>query len=139
MSILVTLVVRRDALDPDFASNLSRLGQVTIQNAGKFHPVPSLAQKTLQARHDSSTTIEASTSTSIDNALPPGYLTASSVLSMLDSLKEGDADVEEVYRRYRVDGEEGRKRVEGVRRWINSPSVGNTDVITVNACKRDSH
>jgi hypothetical protein len=66
-----------------------------------------------------------------DDALPPGYLTAGSLLELLDRLKEKGSDKEALYKQYRLDAPADRERVEAVRKWVNSPSVGSTDVISV--------
>jgi hypothetical protein len=46
---LTIVAVMRDAMDPQFASNLSRLGQVKIHDAGKFYNAVSFAFSPISA------------------------------------------------------------------------------------------
>ena len=109
------IALRRDSLDPDFASNLSSLGPVLIRDAGKFMRTPSQTQRTLNARR-------AELTNSPSSAPPPGHLTAPLLLSLLDRLKSmpGAADRRRVYAEYGMN----EAKMEEVRRWVNSPSVG---------------
>jgi len=118
---ILTPVVMRDSIDPDFAANLSRLGQVTIHNAGTFVPTQSSAQRTLNSRRD-----ELLDATAIP---PPGHLTANVLNQLFDELKivKSAAERSRLYSRYGMDEETMRV----LSRWTNSPSVG--DVETVNA------
>ena len=106
--------VRRDALDPGFASNLSRLGAVSIHDAGKFMRAPSQTQRTLNARRDEYT--------NSSTAPPPGNLSISALEELLDRIKSlpAAADRASAYEEYGIKPE----RMEEIRIWVNSPSVG---------------
>lgn len=108
----------RDALDPDFAANLSRIGQVRIQDAGEFVPTQAAAQRTLNSRRN-----ELQDSSSIP---PPNHLSASVLRALLDEVKgvRSASALKEVYERYNMSPE----KVDQLRRWVNTPSVG--DVTT---------
>ena len=75
---------------------------------------PSQTQRTLNARRDEYT--DAST------APPPGNLSISALETLLDRIKSSPtaADRARVYEEYEVKPE----RMEEIRRWVNSPSVG---------------
>jgi hypothetical protein len=127
-------------------SNLSRLGQVRIHDAGRFvetvrllsltlfpfssltipapeldHQLirqPALAQRTLSSR--------TSLLTTPTQLPPPGHLTPPLLSSLLDKLKSlpPGGDPAPLYAEYSMDA----KTMEGVRRWVNSPSIGEEDV-----------
>ncbi|KAI9632322.1 uncharacterized protein MKK02DRAFT_40625 [Dioszegia hungarica] len=110
--------VLRDGRDPQFMSNLSRLGQVRIHDAGRFVETPALAQRTLSSR--------TSLLTTPTQLPPPGHLTPPLLSSLLDKLKSlpPGGDPAPLYAEYSMDA----KTMEGVRRWVNSPSIGEEDV-----------
>lgn len=60
---------------------------------------------------------------------PPGTLTAAMLTSLLDELKvlPPGADPSRVYRQYGLTAEQ----LAPVRRWVNSPSVGEEEVLEV--------
>ena len=106
-------MVKRDALDPDFAANLSRLGPVQT-NSPQFVPAIPAAHRTLSARRDEMADL---------SAVPPkGYLTAPLLSRLFDELKgcKTDQARQQVYDRYSLKSAD----VETMRRWVNSPSVG---------------
>lgn len=111
----------RDSIDPDFAANLSRLGQVSIHNAGKFIPTQSSAQRTLNSRRD-----ELLDATALP---PPGHLTSTTLNQLFDDLKTVRTDTERkrLYARYGMDEETMRV----LRKWTNSPSVGDVETVNV--------
>lgn len=178
--------VMRDAMDPQFMANLSKLGQVSIHDAGKFMRTvstaimtavsahkggvqvygasllaanwqalawegltasdharnaqsgvqtedtvtlshspgpltacqPAPAQRTLNARRDEYTSTSA--------AAPPEHLTAPLLISLLDRLKTLPPGTEpsKVYGEYGMDA----NTMSEIRRWVNSPSVGEDEV-----------
>ncbi|RSH94382.1 hypothetical protein EHS25_004185 [Saitozyma podzolica] len=110
--------VKRDAMDPQFMANLSKLGQVSIHDAGKFMRTPAPAQRTLNARRDEYTSTSA--------APPPEHLTAPLLISLLDRLKTLPPGTEpsKVYGEYGMDA----NTMSEIRRWVNSPSVGEDEV-----------
>ena len=118
-SELISTVVRRDALDPHFAANLSRLGPVTINDAGEFRPTLSSAQKTLTAR-------QANAESTNSDIPPPGFTNAHLLSQLLDELKSvrTQNDVNRLYNHYGLD----KEQMDVVRRWVNSPSVGDVNV-----------
>lgn len=117
----LTPVVRRDALDPDFAANLSRLGQVQIHDAGQFIPAQAAAQRTLNSRRDELLDATATP--------PPGHLTAVLLSQLFDEMKgvKTPGDRQRVYDKYAM----SEADMAVVRRWVNSPSVGEVEVVNV--------
>ncbi|WVW79721.1 hypothetical protein I302_101691 [Kwoniella bestiolae CBS 10118] len=116
--------ITKDAMDPQFMSNLSRLGQVRIHDAGEF--VPAQAQRTLLSR---STHPEYSTPISAFNAPPTNHLTVPLLVSLLDKLKSlaPSQDASAVYKEYGVD----KSVMDDVRRFVNSVSVAEEDDVRV--------
>ncbi|WVR04073.1 hypothetical protein IAU60_001072 [Kwoniella sp. DSM 27419] len=112
--------ITRDAMDPQFMQNLSRLGQVRIQDAGEF--VPAQAQKTLMSRVPEYTANAAS-------APPANHLTIPLLVSLLDRLKTLPAGMDSaaLYKEYGVD----KGVMDDVRKWVNSVSVAESDDVRV--------
>ncbi|KIR96444.1 hypothetical protein L804_06279 [Cryptococcus deuterogattii 2001/935-1] len=111
--------IRKDAMDPQFMQNLYKLGPVEIHDAGKF--VPAQAQRTLRSRK--------AEYTSSSQIAPPGHLTFPFLASLLDSLKTlpPGSDPAPLYEKYGVD----REKVEELRKWVNSVSVEEEDIVRV--------
>jgi hypothetical protein len=183
LELTMHAAVKRDAMDPQFMANLSKLGQVSIHDAGKFMRTvstatmtaasahkggvqvygafllaakrqalawtrwrrrtmlesrgavcrlsilshspgpltacqPAPAQRTLNARRDEYTSTSA--------APPPEHLTAPLLISLLDRLKTLPPGTEpsKVYGEYGMDA----NTMSEIRRWVNSPSVGEDEV-----------
>ncbi|GFZ42868.1 hypothetical protein JCM24511_00586 [Saitozyma sp. JCM 24511] len=143
--------VMRDAMDPQFMANLSKLGQVSIHDAGKFMRTvygasllaanwQALAWEGLtasdHARNAQSAcqpapaqrTLNARRDeyTSTSAAPPPEHLTAPLLISLLDRLKTLPPGTEpsKVYGEYGMDA----NTMSEIRRWVNSPSVGEDEV-----------
>lgn len=114
-------MVRRDALDPDFAANLSRLGQVRISDAGQFIPTQAAAQRTLNSRRNE---LEDS------SAIPPaGHLSAAVLRTLLDDIKVARSarEVRTLCESYNM----SETSLKELRRWVNTPSVGDVSTVTI--------
>lgn len=113
--------MRRDALDPDFAANLSRLGQVSIRDAGKFVPAAIANQRTLQSRRNETEDLTSNP--------PPGHLTSALLSQLFDEIKSvpESSDKSRLYQRYGMTEEKMRE----LREFVNSPSVGDVNVMAV--------
>ncbi|WRT65426.1 uncharacterized protein IL334_002369 [Kwoniella shivajii] len=116
--------IRRDAMDPQFMNNLSRLGQVKIHDAGEF--IPAQAQRTLASR---SSHPEFTAATQSYSAPPVNHLTITLLVSLLDRLKSlaPGSDALALYKEFGVD----KSVMDDVRKWVNSVSVAETDEIRV--------
>ncbi|TXT11049.1 hypothetical protein VHUM_01800 [Vanrija humicola] len=113
--------ILQDAMDPQFLSNLSRLGPVDVPQASRLVRAPARAQRTLNARKDEYTRPTVTP--------PPGTVTASMLTTLLDELKllPPGADPSRVYRQFGLTAEQ----LAPVRRWVNSPSVGDEELVEV--------
>ncbi|OCF30827.1 hypothetical protein I317_03664 [Kwoniella heveanensis CBS 569] len=113
--------ITRDAMDPQFMNNLSRLGQVRIHDAGEF--VPAQAQRTLLSRVPEYI--------NPSPAPPANHLTIPLLVSLLDRLKSlpstSATDVASLYKEYGVD----KSVMDDVRKWVNSVSVAESDEVRV--------
>ncbi|OCF58326.1 hypothetical protein L486_04357 [Kwoniella mangroviensis CBS 10435] len=116
--------ITKDAMDPQFMNNLSRLGQVRIQDAGEF--VPTQAQRTLLSR---SSHPEYTTPLTPFSAPPSNHLTVPLLVSLLDKLKSlsPTQDASAVYKEYGVE----KSVMDDVRRFVNSVSVAEEDEVRV--------
>ncbi|ORY25258.1 hypothetical protein BCR39DRAFT_292189 [Naematelia encephala] len=119
--------VLRDGMDPQFASNLSRLGQVAIHDAGLFMRTPSAAQRTLSARQQASSSSSSSSTSSSTSQNQQQLLTTTLLISLLDNLKElpPGSDPTHLYKKFGVD----QSLIGEVRKWVNSPSIGDEIVL----------
>ncbi|KAL1410209.1 hypothetical protein Q8F55_004214 [Vanrija albida] len=113
--------ILKDAMDPQFMANLSRLGPVAVPQASRLVRTPPRAQRTLNARKDEYTRATVTP--------PPGTVTAAMLTTLLDELKvlPPGADPSRVYRQFGLTAEQ----LAPVRRWVNSPSVGDEEVLKV--------
>ncbi|WWC59953.1 uncharacterized protein I303_102516 [Kwoniella dejecticola CBS 10117] len=116
--------IKRDAMDPQFLNNLSRLGQVSIKDAGEF--VPAQAQRTLLSR---SSHPEFTAPTSLSTPPPANHLTITLLVSLLDRLKtlKPDQDANAVYKEYGVE----KSIMDDVRQFVNSVSVAEQDDVRI--------
>ncbi|WVF66708.1 hypothetical protein IAT40_001450 [Kwoniella sp. CBS 6097] len=114
--------ITKDAMDPQFMNNLSRLGQVRIHDSGEF--VPAQAQRTLLSRVPEYT--------NPSPAPPANHLTIPLLVSLLDRLKSlpatsAAAEAASLYKEYGVD----KSVMDDVRKWVNSVSVAESDDVRV--------
>ncbi|WWD16771.1 hypothetical protein CI109_101203 [Kwoniella shandongensis] len=111
--------ILKDAMDPQFMRNLSRLGPVEIHDAGKF--VPAQAQRTLSSRREEFTSPTA--------LPPPNHLSVPLLISLLDRLKTlpPGTDPSSVYEEYGMQ----KREMDDLRKWVNSVSVSEEDDVRV--------
>jgi len=105
--------IRRDAQDPDFLANLSKLGQVTVPKAGMPYSQTAPGMRTLLNR---------SAASFVPSSTPTGGLLSADQLSALfDRLKTAPADTDPstIYKPFGLTDASMRD----LRRWVNSPSV----------------
>ncbi|KAK4683971.1 hypothetical protein P7C73_g6235, partial [Tremellales sp. Uapishka_1] len=114
--------LRQDSIDPQFMANLSKLGQVKVQDSGKFVETHSSNQRTLSSRSD--------IFTNPSPTPPAGYLNSVLLTNLLDELKTlpPSASPAALYKSYGVD----EASLTTLRKYINSPSIGKDEVTIVN-------
>ncbi|ORX36420.1 hypothetical protein BD324DRAFT_651659 [Kockovaella imperatae] len=100
--------IRRDALDPHFASNLSLLGPVYIKNSSEAVHSPALAQRTLAARRSQFHHLEGSPG--------PATLHASQLSDLLGALQAGH-DKSDLCKHYGID----QAALDRLSRWTSVP------------------
>ncbi|WWC68960.1 uncharacterized protein I206_102896 [Kwoniella pini CBS 10737] len=116
--------IKRDAMDPQFLNNLNRLGQVNINDAGKF--IPAQAQLTLLSRNSHP---EFTAPTNSLTPPPLNHLTITLLVSLLDKMKtlKSGQDIMSVYKEYGVD----KSIMDDVRKFVNSVSVSEQDDVRI--------
>ncbi|KDQ12310.1 hypothetical protein BOTBODRAFT_34597 [Botryobasidium botryosum FD-172 SS1] len=107
--------IERDAKDPHFMANLSRIGQVNVPN-------PAAAVRTANHMKHVLSTLQASEEEAASLSPIQNRLHASSLSELLDERKSitSTRELADLAKRYGIDVEV----LEGVAKYVNSPSVG---------------